>query len=189
VVIERPVPGHCGDAAHHEDDVVMKGAGLELCWTEAVVSEEGIGSGSEPGFVRLVHGDDVLWENTYLGGPDAKGYGKSGDAKLLGARAKTIRGRSIVIVRFIEHTNGYSSGMSGVVDIRDVISVVCVIGATAACPFKQQTERDLTVTGDRTTHAREAWTLDIAPDGVLTATNTQHFDDEEARAPVRVPLF
>lgn len=186
--VETPAVSPCADATHHDADAAMRAAGLELCWRDAVVKTEGMDGNSEAGFVALVHGNAVL-SQAVLGGSDAKGYGWTGEAKFLGARMTTVRGRAIITIRWSQRTGGWSTGAGGSTDIRDVMTAVCTIGSIVTCPFTQGTERELTVTGAVVKRDREAWTLEIGADGVLTATQTKHFEDDGERPPMRVPLF
>jgi hypothetical protein len=185
---DRPV-SKCPLASRHDIDAVMRAEGLELCSRDAVVRGEGPDGNSEAGFVSLVHGELVLHEES-VGGGDAKGYGWSGSSKLLGAKATTIAGRRVVTIRWEQRTAGWSTGMGGSVAIVDVVTAVCTIEAVVKCPFIRQTERDITVTGGpQDTHEREAWTVSISPDGILTATLVKRFTDDGEQPPVRVPLF
>jgi len=187
--IEAPA-GRCRAAFHRDADAAMKAAGFELCWREADPGSGNADGSGKAGFVALVHGSDVLWEFDLLGGPDAKGYGWSGDAKLLGARTTTVAGPSIITVRWEQRTGGWSTGAGGDTGIRVVMSAVCTT-ETPKCPFVQETEREMAVMDAVGRHVDgEAWKLDVGADGFVTATRTKHFsDDESARRPVRVKIF
>ena len=168
----------------------MARAGLELFWAEATAGsgDNGVTGDAKSGFVALYRvGGTPLAFVPALGGADAKGYGQSADVRLVGAEVRTLGKHTVITVRWEERTRVYSTGMGGTVDRRDLVSAVCTIDGRPSCPFVRPTETDISVLGGQGRDEQEAWKLDIAGDGWLTATpvrSSGHAKRDEGAEPL-----